>query len=226
MGQLYELKGDVREAKNAYRRAVQVSPRHIRSLEALMAIYESQKKEKKVLQTLKTISKLTPRDTDRHLQLGRLALKLGQRHTGREALRKAIQLDPDNHPMVIDAVGIMIDSGIVREAERIIDEYARKNPDDPEFITSLGDLYMKKNKLNKARDFYMKSLEIQKKDPSVHFSLAKVYIGTGIKRLARDHLETALRLRPDFSEAHSALGNLDQLIRQARQGAGNNSSSA
>jgi type IV pilus assembly protein PilF len=60
-----------------------------------------------------------------------------------------------------------------------------------------------------ALGYLNKALELNDEDPDVHYALGVVYFG-GFARMdeAEKHFRRAGQLRPDFSDAHNALGNV------------------
>ena len=58
----------------------------------------------------------------------------------------------------------------------------------------------------RALQQYLKALELNPDDPYLHYDLALVYRQKGLPDKAEFHIKEAIRLKPDYSEAHDFLG--------------------
>jgi tetratricopeptide (TPR) repeat protein len=70
----------------------------------------------------------------------------------------------------------------------------------------LGERYLARNDSSKALEQFLKALEIYPDDPYLHYDLALTYDMKGTLDKAEFHLEEAIRLKPDYSDAHNYLG--------------------
>ena len=71
----------------------------------------------------------------------------------------------------------------------------------------LGDIYMKKNKINKAFDYYERSLQISDNQPETHFKVGAIYEFYYEMESAARHYRRAAELNPGHSMAHLKLVN-------------------
>jgi tetratricopeptide (TPR) repeat protein len=55
--------------------------------------------------------------------------------------------------------------------------------------------------VDQALDFYLRALELNDRDEHLHFNLARAYFEKPDYPKCREHLRTALELKPDFKEA-------------------------
>jgi Tfp pilus assembly protein PilF len=77
-------------------------------------------------------------------------------------------------------------------------------PDDPAVNDTLGWVYYKKNLAQSAIPFLRASVDSDRQQPLFHYHLGLAYAKNGEKSRARQSLEQALRLAPDFPGAADA----------------------
>jgi tetratricopeptide (TPR) repeat protein len=88
-------------------------------------------------------------------------------------------------------------------AEKLADleQLAGKNPQNPDYLTQIGNLYYDSGQYEKAVDFYQRSLNIRPQDPSVETDLATCYHYLGQEDKALEILNKVLKYSPGFSQA-------------------------
>lgn len=101
------------------------------------------------------------------------------------------------------------DTGKVDEMQREINywvEQARLNPTDPLILGNLAYQYQKAKRLDKAIEFYKKSLELDSEYTFAIHHLAQIYFFQNKYDLAIESWEKAISLEPDNSQYYLGLG--------------------
>ena len=90
----------------------------------------------------------------------------------------------------------------IREAEQA----AQKNPNDPAPHFFLGNAYLyMTGELALAEKEFLILTQLSPQSAGPYYELARIYAATQRDDLALSHLQTAIKLYPDFPEAHYAI---------------------
>ena len=102
------------------------------------------------------------------------------------------------------------------EAERVLREGLRFNPDDPTLVVSLSAMYAREGRPDAVARLLEPYLAKDKYMTDAHFNIAEAYLNLNEPRMAAAHLEAVVNLVPTDAEAFSylarayrALGRLD-----------------
>jgi tetratricopeptide (TPR) repeat protein len=69
-----------------------------------------------------------------------------------------------------------------------------------------GEVYLAANQTSQALEQFLKALEIYSDDPYLHYDLALAYDMKGDLDKTKYHLERAIKLKPEYSNAYNYLG--------------------
>jgi tetratricopeptide (TPR) repeat protein len=86
-------------------------------------------------------------------------------------------------------------------------------PESPDAADTLGFAYFQKGVYQSAIDMFQEALRLNEKkgaadDPNVHYHLGLAYEKVNQTAQARQQLERALKISPNFSDARKALSEL------------------
>jgi two-component system, chemotaxis family, chemotaxis protein CheY len=216
LGKLHEEMGDYQQAKSAYEKALSIKSQYIKALDGLSKIYSLEGDDNKLYEVLSILINMSPNNMSRQLQLGRLALENGDKNKGKACLIKVIKFNPDNEEMLFEVGKLFFDHEMIDDAEPIFNKLISNHPKNSAYLEYGGDILMIRKQYDKARSIYWALLRILE-TPATHFKLAQLYIESGSRRMAEQHLESALMLDRKFEEARNILNNLDQLILKAKE---------
>lgn len=101
-------------------------------------------------------------------------------------------------------------AGRLAEAERLCRDLLRQSPEDPEALYFLGLLLGQSARFGEAVEILHKASARLRKQPQVIFHLAEAQRLAGLPDEAEKSYRQALKLKPDFFEAHANLGALLQ----------------
>jgi cytochrome c-type biogenesis protein CcmH/NrfG len=82
-----------------------------------------------------------------------------------------------------------------------LERLAGENPQNPDYLTQIGNLYYDSGQYEKAVDFYQRSLSIRPQDPNVETDLATCFHYSGQDDKALEILNKVLEYNPGFSHA-------------------------
>jgi two-component system, chemotaxis family, chemotaxis protein CheY len=216
IGQVKADMGDHEEAKEAYKKTLSINPQFIKALDGLADIYSIEGDKENLYEVLNTLIDMSPKNAERQFKCGRLALEVGDKEKAKGCLIKATQLDPDNGRILYEVGKLFFDHDMIQDAEILFDKVMTRQPEDITSLNHIGDVLRMKKQYDKAKLIYWKSLRIQE-NATTHFKLAQLYIDVGSKRMAHQHLESALVMDREFKAAMDALYNLDELIAGAKK---------
>ena len=106
------------------------------------------------------------------------------------------------------AAAIYFDKHMDRDAEMVMNEVLKINPDTPNIYNSLGIVYRRTEQHEKAVAMYLKALKVNPDDEHIHFNLARAYLEIGETDRAEQSLKKCLRVNPDQMDARSLLKKL------------------
>ena len=90
-----------------------------------------------------------------------------------------------------------IDDEKEAKAEEMLNDYVSDNPDAPFSLFMLGNLAFEKKDIDKAKDYYEKSIAANPDLHQAHYNLALVDMNLGAYDQAKEQAEKAIELAPD-----------------------------
>jgi tetratricopeptide (TPR) repeat protein len=130
--------------------------------------------------------------------------------------QQALNIQPDN-PLASNnlAYGMLQHGGNVDVALAMAQTARRGWPDSPAAADTLGWAYYQKGVYQSAIDMFQEALRLNEKlgadDPDVHYHLGLAYQKANQPAQARQQLERALKISPNFSDAGDARKALSEL---------------
>lgn len=162
--------------------------------------------------------KTCPRYADPHINLGRIASDEGDLVTAEKEYRTAIMLKPCLATAHNNLGVILIKQGRIDEAIKSYRQALRLDPDMPAARSNLKSAMQAKHRMEQWLAEGRHSRE-QVYEVAARYELGRTAVEQGDLYAAAAHFEAALRLKPDFAEAHTnlgvvlaRLGNMEQAI--------------
>jgi tetratricopeptide (TPR) repeat protein len=128
--------------------------------------------------------------------------------------QQALTISP-NHPLASNNLAFVIleQGGNVDVAMGLAQTARRGMPDSPNAADTLGWAYYHKGIYQSAISQFQEALRLEEKrgqpdDADVHYHLGLAYEKANQNALARQQLEKAVKLRPDYPDARKALSDL------------------
>ncbi|MBW2622610.1 MAG: tetratricopeptide repeat protein, partial [Deltaproteobacteria bacterium] len=120
-------------------------------------------------------------------KLGEVYIKLGQNKEAEINLQKAADIYMDKH--------------MDKNAEQILHQVVKLNPNTINVYNSLGILYRRQGRFGLALSQYEKALKVDPEDEHICYNMSRVYLLMKKFPEAAEMLKMALKFAPEFSEA-------------------------
>jgi tetratricopeptide (TPR) repeat protein len=166
MSSLLISAGRGQEAVESARKALALAPADDaeRTMNALLLLSSAQERAGDAKGSEETLRQVLAKDPDNATALNNLGYFLADRgerlDEARALIERAVRAEPSN-PSFLDSLGwVDFKLGKLKEAERYLNDAARRNPASATIQEHLGDLYQKLDQPEKARSFWRKSLTL------------------------------------------------------------------
>lgn len=110
---------------------------------------------------------------------------------------------------MIKAANIYMSKENVGEAEQVLNEIKKMNPNTVNIYNSLGVLHRKKGDFKKALFNYKKALVIHPGRARIHYNIGRLYIDLQDPETAKPYFAQALKLDPSFVDAKDVLDAIE-----------------
>ncbi|MBF0494957.1 MAG: tetratricopeptide repeat protein [Deltaproteobacteria bacterium] len=128
--------------------------------------------------------------------MGLVYQKMGMTDKAHEAMQRAAE--------------IYISQDMVDDAESLLLQVARTNPDSANVYNSLGILYRRQGKYREALAQYRSALKVSPDDENIYFNIGQVFILMKDFDQAKKAFHQALKIHPSFAEAKNMITSLDR----------------
>ena len=208
-GRVYGVQRDFKNAETVLRKAITVEPSIMTAYNLLATVYLATGRLDSARMEFDELSKRNPRDLGSRTMA---ALILHSQRKFEDATKRyedIIRAEPDaavagnNLAMLYST-----DSSRLNDALRLANRAAETLPDNAEVQDTLGVIYMKKGLPALAVPAFQKSAAKSPGNASYHLHLAEALKQAGDEAEARRSVTTALKLKPDYSEAKTLLASL------------------
>jgi len=173
---LYQEKGDMKNAINHLKEAINKTPDDPELFYYLSMFYEDIQKFKDAVTALKKAIEISPNEEKFLFRLGVVYDKWNKKEDSIKTMKAVIKLNPE-HTNALNYLGYTYaDLGInLDEAERLIKEALKHKPNDGYITDSLGWVYFKKGLFAKALNLLKKAVELVPDDPIMLEHLGDAY---------------------------------------------------
>jgi tetratricopeptide (TPR) repeat protein len=209
-------KKDFGGADAAFRKAVELDKNNS---DALFKLAQVQVAEGSVAQALATdleSIKNHPREIEFYLLAGMMYESQSNWDQAKAEYQQALNIQPDS-PLASNNLAYLLlqHGGNVDVALAMAQTARRGMPDLPNAADTLGFAYYQKGVYQSAIEMFQESLRLNEKrgadDPDVHYHLGLAYQKANLPAQARQQLERALKISPNFSDAGDARKALSEL---------------
>jgi tetratricopeptide (TPR) repeat protein len=207
LGDAYLSKGDAGRAEASYRLALDAKADDANALLGLAQLAQSRGDAKTASLYLGRVSGVA-NSPDLLYKLARVALGAGVKDEAVKALRRAVELRPEEaaYRFALGAAWLNHPPDL-QEAELSFRQFLKLRPEDPQGQLHLGYVLLKQKKHAEARDLLEKSIQRGAGTPEAFYYLGLIAQGQGEDARAVELFEKATGLAPSFSSAHVALGS-------------------
>lgn len=136
-----------------------------------------------------------------HRYLGLSQRRSGDRVQAEASFRRALQLKPDYHEVLVSLGILLISLHRLDEAEGVLRESLRLKPNAPESHTNLGTVHRKRGETDQAIACHLEALRLDPHHVDVLHNLGSTYADLGKNEESLAYYERAIAIRPDFADA-------------------------
>lgn len=213
LGVLLGESGDMDRAVSAYRRVLDINPRHTDALYNLGNIYKDGGRLAEALEMYQRIIRMDPQRSDVYLNMGIIYGRRGDLQLAREYYAKALKADAGNAKAYFNLGYIEETEGYLKKAMELYQKSAEADPKNAEGHYNLGNVYAKLKREDEAISSYLSAV---KEDPEhmnawVNLSILSFQKGDFVK--AVKYCDEAVLLGYEAPQ-----GYLDALARYRTEG--------
>ena len=216
LGNLYAEVGDAEMALLAYRRVLEINPRHSGALYNLGNLYKEQGRLKEALGFYQKALDVNPRMADAYLNMGVIYGRQGEKALEKSFYQKALEVDPRNGRAYFNL-------GFLEEAAEnlpgALDLYQKSvalDPANAEGYYNMGNIYARLNNTEEAISSYLKAVDQDSRHMNALVNLSILSFQEGDFEDAVKYCDEAVLLGYDAPE-----GYLNALAPYRKTGAGN-----
>jgi tetratricopeptide (TPR) repeat protein len=208
LGDAYAALGKNNRAAEYYREAMRAEPKYLKAPIQLATLLQKTGKILEAMEGYRAVLREAPNSVSANYNLG---LLLAGREDYQNAIahyETALGTRPDD-PQIHDALATALArSGQMEEAET---HWRRAVELDQKFVAArinLGVLLAMQNRIGEAIPFWQQAVTLEPKNAQAHFYLGQAFAATKQNALAKEHLQTALKLQPGLDAARKLLHDL------------------
>ncbi len=210
----YARSGNPTKSEQMLRKTLEVDDANIDAYSMLGKLYLSQLRLDEALAEFDLLSKRQPRPVQAHTIVGVILEAQKKPEDARKRYEQALALDPETPAAANNLAWMYAQNGENLDvALQLAQAAARRLPDNPAVLDTLGWIYHKKALPTLAIPQFVKCVERDPKNPIYHFHLGLAYVQAGDPTKARVALRQALSVAPDFAGATEAKDVLASLSR-------------
>ena len=200
LGHLYL--GDVSSALPWLESVVRLDPDDPEQLNALAQAYETDDREKSVIQRLYVRGlSIQPLYVDMRLNYGRYLLSVGEVDKAIDEFTRASREQPHNATALFNLGTAHLQIGEVGEAETYLHKSLRLDPDNVEALGNLGFLHAGAERQDSAEVYFLRAVAVGESDAVALGNLGAFYLNTGSHDAAIEVLLRAVTSDPGFVDA-------------------------
>jgi len=209
---LSQDKNDFAGAEQAFRKAIELDKSNTDAILKLAQILEKKNQGDEAMAMVQQALKDHPQDM-------LLLLFVGEREESRQnwdaakaAYQKMLEIQPNNPAASNNLASLMLQQGGNVDVALAMAQTARRGmPDSPDAADTLGWAYYKKGAYTNAISLFKEAVQRKPDSPAFQYHLGLAYKDNGDAKLAREHLQRAIKIDPNFPEADDARNKLAEL---------------
>lgn len=221
------LRGQKRrnEAELAYEAATRNARMYLEPLKKLADFYKETGEDEKRLEYLDQLDRLSPLNVERKVDIGTIAVKMGDEERAREVFDEAVKITTKQAMGIISKVARTIAENCMAHAPEMAEDFLRRSleakrgmltEEDVEAYNSLGIALRKQGKWREAIDEYTKALEVAPEDENLYYNMAMAAMDGKQHREAATHATKALEINPEFPKRSAGVNfNLGFIFQKA-----------
>lgn len=138
---------------------------------------------------------------EKQLELMRQALRKDETEQAAQIAARLAEANPEDAELSAAIADIFLEADRYVEALDYLRAAHPRDEDCAHVLNRLGMVLRKAGRLDEAEKFYLRALELEHRDESIHFNLGRVYLDMKDWDKATGAAADALDINPDFEEA-------------------------
>ncbi len=203
--------GSLEGAEECLNRALKLSEMYLPAHKTCAELHLKQGNIDRAIESLTRADEISPLDTDRKVNLGKLLLGQGRDDEGRGYLDKAVKQSSQTErgDILRRVAEAYMENGHFAEAEELFLKLIKLDPDQVETYNRLGIALRRQGKYDDAETYYRMALESHPQNPVIYYNLGVLQFSRQDRKKARQSLEEAIRLDPGFKKAREVLRQVE-----------------
>lgn len=207
-GNRAEGAGQVQEACERYREAVQAAPNYAKAHLNLGIGLEAAGATEPAIRCYEAALAIDPSEPFAAYNLGKLLYTRGLPEEAERLLRQALQNRPGFPEAQVVLSRVLESQGNLSAAAAALETALKLRPDDFAALYHYAGVLRKLSRLNEAEDALRRAIAIDPENADASYDLATMLMARSEMRQAEPHLRAALARNPDSVEAHAALSHV------------------
>jgi tetratricopeptide (TPR) repeat protein len=211
-GQIHLSRQSLEDAKSCFQESQRLNENYLPAYYGLANIYIRGGNEDKAMSEIESVIEKNPDTAGPHMLLGVLYDMKDRTDLSEPHYRKALDINPEFTAAANNLAYILAEKEKDLNKALELAQMARENaPEETSIADTLGWVYYKKGLYDSAIEEFAFCLEKQPEHPVMQYHMGLAQYGSGDKQKARQYLEKALELDPDFDGAEEAKRVLEKL---------------
>ena len=204
-GRMYSLMGDFASAEQMLIRAITADANFVQAYTLLGRLYLQQRRIEEARIEFERRAQREPRPVAALTMIGLIYELQNRTDAARRVFEQVIGLDPNAPVAANNLAWIYAEHGGNLDAALQLAQRARRAlPESGETNDTLGWIYLKKELFGLSISAFRQAVEREPKNPTFQYHLGLAYARSGDHTRAKQTLEAAFRLRPEFEGAEDA----------------------
>jgi tetratricopeptide (TPR) repeat protein len=214
---LFDTRHDLPGARAALEKSLQLDRNNSDALIKLGRVQVAQGSVDEAIATYQSWIKDHPRQPELYTLAGELYESKHDWEDAKQMYQRALEISPNNPLACNNLAYVLLKTGGNVDIALSLAQIARQGmPNSPNAADTLGWVYYQKGAYKSAIDLFQEALRLIDKskvrpDPNIHYHLGLAYERTNQPALARQHLQTVLKINPNYSDAAEVKKQLAEL---------------
>jgi tetratricopeptide (TPR) repeat protein len=163
LGELYSVSNNMSEAEKAFQTALKLDPENEDALGKMAEMYSERGDNAKATEIYRRLAEKNPSDRT-YKDLAQQLEQVNDFKGAADALRKALELSPDDERLQFALANALIESGQLDDAIPLYQQLAQENPREAVYPLRIALAYRLKHDLPKAQDYLDRAKKLSRKD--------------------------------------------------------------
>jgi tetratricopeptide (TPR) repeat protein len=213
-GNIFQARKDSDRALESFRKAIETDPNVLASYVALARMYGQLGKLDQAISQYEAVLNKNPNYLGGYMAIGTIYEQKGDGEKAETYYRKALEIKRDFAPAANNLAWNLADrGGNIDEALKFAQIAKEKMPKNPAVMDTLGWIYYLKGTYLNAIAELQDSVQLAPDNPAINYHLGMAYYKNNKEDGAKEFLEKALELDPNFKDAEEARKILNELKR-------------